>query len=85
MKIINLNESQYSRLFEDGGGNEVINFDNPIPQYNSQEEVAITSPISDPADPSSSKSKVNSIPPTAKKFAGMQSPQHFGAYYGKNA
>ena len=66
MKVINLNESQYKRLFEmdsfvKSGGNDDEG-QNTIPDFQNQEEVVTTSKIDD-----EDGGVKNSIPPTSQK------------------
>lgn len=78
MKIINLNESQFDKLFE-----SVTDADfgrNTVPEYDGLDKVSLQPTISN-KDGSPKKAK----PIDSNKFADQQCPQGWGFIGGKNA
>jgi hypothetical protein len=74
MKIINLNESQYNRLFE-----SVTDADfgtSTIPEYDGLDKIELQPTISGPK-------KANPI--TTDKFADQQTPQQWGSVGGRKS
>lgn len=77
MKIINLNESQFGRLFENG----IENFgQSNIPEFQTQDEVVTTSKITDKDGDTK-----NSVSPTTDKFAKQRTPQQWGSVGGRKS
>ena len=78
MKIINLNESQYNRLFE-----SVTDADfgtSTMPEYDGLDKIELQPTIS---DRNGSPKKANPI--TTDKFAGQQTPQQWGSVGGRKS
>jgi hypothetical protein len=78
MKVINLNESQYSRLFE-----SVTDADfgtSTVPEFDGLDKVEVQPTITD-KDGSPKKAK----PMTTDDFASKQSPQQWGSVGGRKS
>jgi hypothetical protein len=78
MKIINLNESQYSRLFESVTDQDFGT--STIPEYDGLDKVELQPTIT---DKDGSPKKAN--PMDTEKFADAQSPQQWGAVGGRKS
>ena len=78
MKIINLNESQYSRLFESVTDQDFGT--STIPEYDGLDKVELQPTIS---DKNGSPKKSNPI--DTDKFADMQTPQQWGSVGGRKS
>ena len=78
MKIINLNESQYNRLFE-----SVTDADfgtSTMPEYDGLDKIELQPTISDRHG-----SPKNANPITTDKFADQQTPQQWGSVGGRKS
>ena len=77
MKIINLNESQFTRLFDEGIDNYGIS---NTPEYQNQDEVTLTAKkINQDVDIEDSK------PMTTDKVSRQQTPQQWGSVGGRKS
>ena len=77
MKIINLNESQFTRLFDEG----IENYGRSnTPEYQNQDEVTLTAKkINQDGDIEDSK------PIITDKFSRQQTPQQWGSVGGRKS
>jgi hypothetical protein len=77
MKIINLNESQFTRLFDEG----IENYGRSnTPEYQNQDEVTLTAKkINQDGDIEDSK------PINTNKFSRQQTPQQWGSVGGRKS
>ena len=78
MKIINLTESQFKRLFEDGGDSKFLDGNDTTKKFGS--EVSTQTVITDPEGDEKMSKPVNT-----DKFADMQSPQQWGSVGGRKS
>lgn len=78
MKVINLNESQYKRIFE--GVTDSDFGTSTIPEYDGLDKVELQPTIS---DKNGSPKKSNPI--DTDKFADMQTPQQWGSVGGRKS
>lgn len=79
MKVINLNESQFIRLFEDGGGDSIfLDGDDTTSRLGSETSVqtVITTQDGD---------EKMSTPINTDKFSSQQSPQQWGSVGGRKS
>ena len=78
MKVINLNESQYNRIFESVTD---ANFgSNTIPEYDGLDKVELQ-----PTIPDKNGSPKKAKPITTDKFADQQTPQQWGSVGGRKS
>ena len=80
MKIINLNESQFDKLFEQNSVEDGTFGQSNIPDYQTLGEVPITSKVIG----KDGKTK-NSVPPTTDKVAKQRTPQQWGSVGGRKS
>ena len=78
MKIINLNESQYKRLFEDGGDSIFLDGDDSTKKFSSETS---TQTIITGLDGDEKMSK----PVDTDMYADQQSPQQWGSVGGRKS
>lgn len=76
MKIINLNESQYKRIFEDSSDSIFLDGNDTTKRYGS--EVSTQSIVTD-----KDGDEIVSKPITTDKFARQQTPQQWGFIAGR--
>lgn len=78
MKIVNINESQFKRLFESGGDSQFLDGNDTTKKFGSEvsNQVIITDPDGD---------EEMSKPVKTDKFASMQSPQQWGSVGGRKS
>lgn len=78
MKIINLNESQFRRLFEDGGDSIFLDGNDTTRRFGA--ETTTQAVITDPDGEEKMSDPVNT-----DKFADQQSPQQWGSVGGRKS
>ena len=78
MKIINLNESQYSRLFESVTDSDFG--ESSVPEYDALDKVEVQPTISD-----KNGSPKKARPMTSDDFADTQTPQQWGSIGGRHS
>jgi len=78
MKIINLNESQFTRLFEGNGDSDILNGEDTVSSFGS--EVTTQTNITTP-----NGNKISSKPTDTNKYSKQQTPQQWGSVGGRKS